>query len=678
MKQILLISIILLTGCSNPKHIIDHDQLASRYYQNDAQWYLDNIPFFECSDKKIEEVYYYRWKLYKSHIRDVGRDWYVITEFIDHVDWDRDGYCSINAAAGHHIYEGRWLKNQCYMDGYIKYLYQGAGNDHLYSENVADAAYSRYLVNADIEFATGMLGFMESNYNMWIKHWFDRNYDVQKNLYFIAPGSDATEFSIADLDGARELTKDGPVGTVDAFRPSINSYMYANAMAISKLAAHKGDDGLSKEYARKAGDLRTSIITNLWNEQLKHFTDRYHRTSNDRYHYWDFVRGRELLGYVPWCYSIPDDKPKYNSSWKYVTDTTKLLGKYGLRTVEPSYKYYKKQWRYGGDNGKADCQWNGFSWPYQECQLLTGMANLLNNYHQDIVAPSDYLKILRLYANQHFETEGYLNLKEEYEPDLGGSFVNLRRSHHYNHSTFDDLVITGLCGIRPSECNTLAINPIIDESIRYFCISDVLYHGHLLTVLYDADGSNYQLGKGLTVFVDGKKAVLRKTEGRYKVEIGAPVLKTVAKSSNYALNIWQHGFPVPSASVNNIPDSLYKAIDGRTWYFTESSIANRWTTVGSTSSTDWYALDFGEPHEVSQVRLSLYTDDKTYGLPSDISVEYWDNKQWYPVTLKGNYRGLKENTGNLIAFNKVLTSRIRINLTHSGEKAVAVAELECH
>ena len=31
----------------------------------------------------------------------------------------------------HHIYEGRWLKDDRYMDGYINYMYQNGGNDRV-------------------------------------------------------------------------------------------------------------------------------------------------------------------------------------------------------------------------------------------------------------------------------------------------------------------------------------------------------------------------------------------------------------------------------------------------------------------------------------------------------------------------------------------------------------------
>ena len=122
---------------------LDQKQLAQRYYGADTNWYVHNIPFFDCSDKEIEAVYYYRWKLYKAHIRHVGVDEFVITEFINDVHWDRDPYSTINAATMHHIYEGRWLKDDRYMDAYINYMYQGGGNNRSYSEGIADAAYAR-------------------------------------------------------------------------------------------------------------------------------------------------------------------------------------------------------------------------------------------------------------------------------------------------------------------------------------------------------------------------------------------------------------------------------------------------------------------------------------------------------------------------------------------------------
>ncbi len=666
LAKIALTFILFLPGFESKCQVLNDSKLAVKYFNTDAKWYLKNIPFFECSDKQIEQVYYYRWKMYKAHIRHVGDNEFVITEFINHVAWDRDPYCTIDAASMHHIYEGRWLKDKRYIDGYIYNLCQQGGNNRHYSESIADAVYTNYLVNSDSSFAIQQLDSLKKLYNDWDDHW-----ESSKNLYWIAAMPDTTEYTIASVDASN-----GTAGfdSGEAFRPTINSYMYSNALAISKIAKMKGDDATSKDFLSKAVQLKTNVEQNLWNDSLQHFTDRF-KQNNQYVHYWNFIRGRELAGLIPWYFNLPDDNPKYNVAWKHIIDTSQLLGSYGFRTNEPSYQYYFKQFViYMGQRGS---QWNGPSWPYQTSQVLTGMANFLNNYNQKIITDADYVKSLRLFAEQHFLPNRKLDLVENYDPNLGGPIVYYYWSNHYNHSSFNNLVITGLCGIRPSNGDTLVINPLADKSIKYFCLDGVQYHGHNVTVVYDEDGTKYKSGKGLTIYVDEKKVNIINKDGKHAVSIGAPIIKDSPKEPfDYALNIERKNYPVPSASVNANPDtSLYQAIDGRIWYFTE--ITNRWTTKGSTSNKDWYALDFGKPHEISSVKIYLVADNKTFDVPDNINIEYKDGNKWKPVSLKEKLLALVGNTGNEITFDKVNASAIKIDFKHL-KKQVAVSEIECY
>jgi hypothetical protein len=662
----LVISSLLFFNGSNAQ-ILDQHKLAFTYFNTDAKWYLNNIPFFECSDKQIEQVYYYRWKMYKAHIRHVGTDQYVITEFINHVSWDRDPYCTIDAASMHHIYEGRWIKDNRYIDGYIYNLCQLGGNNRHYSESIADAVYARYLINMDSAFMLQQLDSLKKLYNDWNDHW-----DNSKNLYWIAAMPDATEYTIASVDASN-----GTAGfdSGEAFRPTINSYMYGNALAIAHIAEMKGDDVTGEEFLNKAIQLKTNVEQDLWNDSLQHFTDRF-KQNNQYVHYWNFIRGRELAGMIPWYFNLPDDDLKYNIAWTHVTDTSRLLGAYGFRTNEPSYQYYFKQFViYMGQRGS---QWNGPSWPYQTSQVLTGMANFLNNYQQHVITNADYIRSLRLFAQQHFLPNGKLDLVENYDPNVGGPIVYYYWSNHYNHSSFNNLVITGLCGIRPSNSDTLIVNPLVDHSIKYLCLDGVQYHGHNITVVYDEDGTKYKLGKGLTVFVDGKRSELIQKENKTAVIVGAPVIKhSIPESKDYALNIERKGYPIPSASINTNPDtSLYQAIDGRAWYFTE--ITNRWTTAGSTLNKDWYALDLGEPHKISSVRIYLVADGKLFDIPDNISIEYKYDGDWKPVQLnKQEPVKLAGNTVNEFYFSEANASAIRINLKHT-TKQVAVSEIECY
>jgi hypothetical protein len=160
--------------------------------------------------------------------------------------------------------------------------------------------------------------------------------------------------------------------------------------------------------------------------------DFYHSPSE-----WQPIRGRELVGLVPWMFGMPDNVEKYNQAWKHLIDTTKLRGSNGMRTNEPSYQYYMRQYRYEGSN--RECQWNGPVWPYQTTQVLLGMANLLNSYTQSIIGKADYLYEIRSYIRLHYNGN-LLNLQEDYEPDKTGAIVGLARSPHYFHSGYIDLM----------------------------------------------------------------------------------------------------------------------------------------------------------------------------------------------------------------------------------------------
>ncbi|MBK8291739.1 MAG: discoidin domain-containing protein [Flammeovirgaceae bacterium] len=369
-------------------------------------------------------------------------------------------------------------------------------------------------------------------------------------------------------------------------------------------------------------------------------------------------------------FNLPEDNPIYHAAWKHLTDTSHLLGRYGFRTNEPTYEYYFKQFTF--HEGKRGSQWNGPSWPYQTSQAITGMANFINSYDQDILTSTDYLKSLRLFTRQHYLPDGKINLVENYDPNLGGPIVYFYWSNHYLHSSYNNLVITGLCGIRPSESDTLTINPLIDNSIDYFYLGDVSYHGHQVTIVYDKDGKKYKMGKGISVLVDGKKAKLEKKEGKIQVYIGEPIVNKVSESKeNYALNISKNAFPKLSASVNSQQDSLLQIIDGKIWYFPE--ITNRWTTFGSQKNADWLEIDFGKVHEISMLKIYPFTDHVTFEIPENLIVEFQTNGEWKPVQ---NQTGkLIGNTANSFQFDKVSSTRFRISFKHSS-KQVAFSEIE--
>ena len=107
------------------------------------------------------------------------------------------------------------------------------------------------------------------------------------------------------------------------------------------------------------------------------------------------VNVRELIGYVPWYFNLPDDNSKYSNAWVKVLDTTGFKAPFGLTVCERSHPFFAIN--YTGH----ECQWNGPSWPYATTQTLKGLSNLLNNYtNRGNVSKEDYYELLLQYSKK--------------------------------------------------------------------------------------------------------------------------------------------------------------------------------------------------------------------------------------------------------------------------------------
>jgi len=663
--------------------LLSRDALAAQYFGADAPWFERNIPFLEIDDPEIQEIYYYRWKLFRSHIREIGPQGTTVLEFLDNVPWARQPYTDLNDSASFHILEGRWLRDPSVVDDLIDHLYTGGANDRHFSESIAAATYGSVLVTGDPAPALRHLDTMEHIYNLW-----DDHFDRRRNLYWVEPLRDATEYTIASIDASGAGFTETPSTSQNhngftggfAFRPSINSYQYGNALAIAKVAALAGKPEVAADYERRAEDIRAAVLTQLWNPSLQHFTDRYQR-STEFVTAGEFIRGRELVGYVPWFYELPPtdaaSTAEYGVAWKHLLSIAELGGPHGLRTVESSYPRYLTQYRYDQATGQPECQWNGPSWPFQTSQALTALANVLDDYPaSDVgVTREDYLRLLRQYTQQHYLAPGHPDLQEDYNPDTGKVIVGLSRSHHYAHSTYVDLILSGLIGIRPRADQVLEIDPLLpaggangERPIGYFALEGLRYHGHDVSVIYDSDGSRYHIGRGLSVFVEGERVSGPGPLQRVRIPLGRRVAPVKAvRRVDLAVNPGVLHGPVATASSGSAA-SIAEAIDGRLWFFPE--IANGWSP-SSDGAESWYAIDFGQSRMIGSVELYFFADGKAFQMPSEARLQYRTSTGWQDVHGQtSGPGGLVANGETRVMFPHFRAQELRLVLTNPSAPAV--------
>src|ERR1700722_11335315 len=261
-------------------------------------------------------------------------------------------------------------------------------------------------------------------------------------------------------------------------RPTINSYMFANARAIANIARMSGDNQTAATFDTKAETLKKLVIGKLWNDDAGFFEV----LRDDG----KFSNAREEIGFIPWMFGLPEDEKRFSAAWVQLTDPTGFSAPYGVTTAERRHPQFRT-------HGVGKCEWDGAVWPFATSETLGGLANLIRNYKSSPLSARDYFNTFLTYTHsQHADGKPYIG---EYLDETTGHWINGThgRSRYYNHSTYADLVITGIVGLVPRADDTVEVWPLLPAGTwNGFSLDKVKYHGKMLTILWDKDGSHYR------------------------------------------------------------------------------------------------------------------------------------------------------------------------------------------
>ncbi len=825
-------------GTPGTGEVLSPDQILTDNDIDEPGWYKDNIPFIDTPDDAIDEVYYYRWSTYKRNLRyptaSVG---YVSTEYNNEIWYSGNefSYGALSNAAGYHIWDGRWARDRRYVDDYFNFWMTGPGRGNIrnFSEWIISAAYQRSLATGDTSLLEENLSELVDHFNRW-NNKFSENILVQGvptnyDLYWQSPLADATEYTETSMRSSDWFG--GGVG----YRPTLNSYHYSSALAISAIARLVGDSATADEFEDRAQGLKEGVEATLWDPQREFFMQVYndHSSNNGL----DFTRTtwREAMGFAPWAFGLADDS--FSAAWKHLDDPRRFAGARGLTTLERYHDYEAEQGMVenanvhaseGASNGEyvgqidaansavtftvqapgagtfpvdvyyangsggtsthnlvvngggspitvsypptgawgtfSDtqvvrinvpmvaganslrfargtgvgaeldrlganpyfgyqsypavqnhddtncCHWNGPSWPYASSQMLKGLANLLQDYApQSYVTKETYYSLLSQFAELQYR-DGIPHVAEAAHPDTGEWVYDaVNFSEHYNHSSFIDLVLTGLLGIRPQADDTLVFQPLVPDDWTYFAVQDLPYHGHLLSIVWDSNGTRYGFGSGLKIYEDGVLIAEAPDLSDAIFPVSPPIIPSEEpRLDNIAANAWLFdqewlaawdnrtytpNYPRAFASFtketpnglrcrsNTGPrctdafDSPNKAVNGYIRY--DVTPDDRWTNVGSPNATDFIGVDFGSDQEISQLSLYIYDDGNDVLAPQSFDVEYLMGDTWMsvPDQMKSPEQPLG-NDENAVTFPPVTTSRIRVVFTPEPGAFVGISEIQ--
>lgn len=465
---------------------------------------LDAAPEFRCGDATLTRVFRHRWE---SFARNVVRndDGWLITEF--HQPGPGRAHGTVNAAAGHHLLEARWLRRTDVAEDYLRFWFSAdEAEPHRYTEWIAWAAHEHARLHHAWDPVIALLPGMVANYETW-----EADSRHPSGLYWAHDLADAMEFSVSG----------------DGFRPSVNSYQFGNATAIAAIARRAGDAGLAARFDATSAELRALVLERLYHPELQFFMTipispdgeaAYLATAGPERRLPDADRrsdapglltaspdrvARELIGFLPWYVGLPGAAIDPAPAIAQLADPDGFAGPHALRTVER--RHPRHDFAVQTTSPRFLCRWNGPGWPFATSQTLTALGRIARD-SPDPSSAALYLALLRQYAASHLQPDGGYWLDEDLDPDTGAWRTRDWRLRHdpdraaigrdYQHSTFADLVLSGLLGIDVDD-EGVSADPLPEavEALGWFEANGLVLAGRDVAVSWSpADGLRLTVG----------------------------------------------------------------------------------------------------------------------------------------------------------------------------------------
>ncbi len=152
--------------------------------------------------------------------------------------------------------------------------------------------------------------------------------------------------------------------------------------------------------------------------------------------------------------------------------------------------------------------WNGPTWPHANSLVMSAMAETLRDFSAPPLSTGDLYGLFHSFTMAQFrDGDSHFPWTGEY---YNGDTAEWRTDQRdYNHSTYIDILIADIVGLRPRPDDQIEFHPLIDAKMPAFLLDGVRYHDHDITVAWNPPGSDAVSpdGKeGFRVYIDGKLA----------------------------------------------------------------------------------------------------------------------------------------------------------------------------
>jgi hypothetical protein len=487
--------------------IAQHDPLSAHINEYLA-WNIDKLPSFTSADTTMERQYWHRaTSILRKNLFRVGEgrlaDW-----GISEGRWTADWYANmISYGAGHQIRETRWLRDPQYVRGIIStwcanekadgvfpsHIRPSSIGDGQYTDWITSTVWEAHCVHPNVEALKKWAGALKKNVDGWMTV-YDKDNDgllLVDSHWWTGMEWQPSFFYFNNFDAEKQ---DQQLERVD-----LTSYVYGDARNLARVLSVIGDAEGAKHYDAIADTIRDATGKTMWDEGTKFFY-----SVKPEAHEKAMVK--EVVGVYPFYFSMfsgETEKP-YADAWKSILDPAEFWTTWPVASATKKCPAYSQDELFNGKKATG-CMWNGPTWPHANSIVLSAMAATLRDYKQSPLAPRDFRDLLDSFTKAQF-LDGDPTFPWTGEFYDGETAAWRTEQRDYNHSTYIDIIIADLAGLRPRSDDVIEVRPIIDPAMPAFTIDGIRYHNHDVTIAWnpanDESITPDEL-KGYRVYVDG-------------------------------------------------------------------------------------------------------------------------------------------------------------------------------
>ncbi|WP_240658577.1 galactose-binding domain-containing protein [Microbacterium sp. CPCC 204701] len=713
------------------------------------QRWAQDIPYIDVPDAAIEKAIVYRWWGERYNALDTNESGYVY-QYPTTIEGVNLYQNSVVLTQPMHLQDTKWIRNPYLAYGQILNVGELSGSSAFLDSpghTSWNNHYSQYLGTAGLEaynvygggpaIAERFAKYFEGDGVGQLEH-YDGNDDkliAYDTNYMPGNDSDAITFGYpktnASAPGARTIERPESAYVWGAFDAAAQLYQQSGA-----------DEAKVAEVQGKADEIQAAVLDRLWSEEMRMFlagtshgaqaaassgSGANPLSAAER----DLIPAKESNLYDIYSEGlIPEqDAADYADGFRFL--------RYGDNfPIFPFYtanQYDRAKFGIGGSNNFSNIN---FTVQYRAVRAA------LRGYdpEQKYITPEYAARLLdwmawSIYPNGDARVA---NQAEYYSNwNAAAKTYNRNNPNHVMLGNMNYIYVEDMGGIRPRADDKIELWPI-DLGYENFMVNNLRYHGKDLTIVWDADGSEYGLGAGYSLFVDGERKATADDLGRLVYD---PAANEIIESDE-GLNVEvasEDGADIPSAVDTPIDDARVVAylktagIDleedapnlaaGATlassytqqgarpapwrefhtpglgnYNYTPGAITETerpvsldavidgttvnepyWGNHGTTEANGYIDLDFGAPQQFDNVKVWFVSDRQVggYRQPQGYSVQVQNEAgEWVTVPDAFKAPKIPGPKFNEALFETVTASKVRLAFTNAPSFSTAISEIQ--